>query len=129
MREEPMKKINKGLAGRLKQIQGSMTLRVFAEKIGIGQSTLHNYLHGRDPKGRFLELVAKKLNVNVNWLLTGVGHKYLTNYYPKLEELKKQVAALMSVKQDVSDNKLRAKDRLNGILQMSLEMYQKKYDK
>ncbi|MFC1855037.1 XRE family transcriptional regulator [Thermodesulfobacteriota bacterium] len=61
---------------RLLEVQGGMTLRAFAEKIGVGQSTLHNYLKGRIPKADFIDQACSAMNVNERWILSGKGPKY-----------------------------------------------------
>ncbi len=50
----------------------------FAEKTGVNQTTFHNYLKGRLPKADALESICKVYNVNLNWLVAGIGPKYLT---------------------------------------------------
>lgn len=60
---------NETVAKNLNILQGKMKLREFAAKIGIGQSTLHNYLKGRDSKGLFLKDVCVKTGCDANWLL------------------------------------------------------------
>jgi transcriptional regulator with XRE-family HTH domain len=57
------------LTKRLKQLQGKKTLRTFAEQLGIGQSTLHNYLKGRVPQADFIPLVCTKTGCTADWLL------------------------------------------------------------
>lgn len=53
----------------LRKLKGDMTLRAFANKLGVGQSTLHNYLKGRIPPATFIENVCKKLGCDANVLL------------------------------------------------------------
>jgi transcriptional regulator with XRE-family HTH domain len=53
----------------LLKLQGRMTLRAFADKLDVGQSTLHNYLKGRIPKADFITRTCKKTGCNANWLL------------------------------------------------------------
>jgi transcriptional regulator with XRE-family HTH domain len=74
---------------RLLILKGDRTLRRFADSLGIGQSTLHNYLKGRDPKAEFLRIICTKTGCDANWLL-GLKGKELTNNYTKhqLRELR-----------------------------------------
>lgn len=51
----------------------------FAEKAGIKQATFHNYLNGRTPKADFLNDICSTYNVNLNWLISGRGHKFITD--------------------------------------------------
>jgi transcriptional regulator with XRE-family HTH domain len=54
---------------RLNELQGGMTLRKFAERTGIGQSTLHNYLKGRDIPARMLIKICLRTGCTADWLL------------------------------------------------------------
>ncbi len=49
----------------------------FAQNAGIPQSTFQNYKKGRLPHSDQLIRLKDTYNVNVNWLLTGEGPKYL----------------------------------------------------
>lgn len=64
------------------KLQAGRTLRAFAEYLGIGQSTLHNYLRGRDPSAKYIIKICKKTGCDANWLL-GIRKKYpddITDY-------------------------------------------------
>jgi transcriptional regulator with XRE-family HTH domain len=54
---------------------------VFANKIGMNQATIHNYTKGRAPNTEFYFNVCNILGVNINWLLTGKGEKFLSTQY------------------------------------------------
>lgn len=49
----------KMITKNLKKLQGGKTLRAFSDKCGIGQSTMHNYLKGRDIKGDMIIKICK----------------------------------------------------------------------
>lgn len=53
----------------------------FAEEAGVNQSTLQNYLKGRTPKADALEKICKTYKVNLNWLVAGIGERYLNGAY------------------------------------------------
>ena len=62
---------------RLQEIVGSNVSK-FSRMIGENRQTIDNYLLGRMPRGAFLKKLAERININVNWLLTGVGPKELS---------------------------------------------------
>jgi len=49
----------------------------FAENAGIKQATFHNYLNGRLPSADVLNDICNYYNVNLNWLVSGKGAKYI----------------------------------------------------
>lgn len=49
----------------------------FAKLIGINIQTLHTYIKGRMPSAEALFNICIKLQVNINWLLTGNGPIYI----------------------------------------------------
>lgn len=65
------------IKSRLREIIGSNVSK-FARMIGENRQTIDNYLLGRMPRGEFLKKLAEMNNINVNWLLTGVGPKELS---------------------------------------------------
>jgi transcriptional regulator with XRE-family HTH domain len=52
-------------------------LKKFAEISGINPVTLLNYSKGRTPKADALTNICESFNVNINWLLTGRGERYI----------------------------------------------------
>ena len=51
---------------------------VFANNIGVSQSTFHNYVKkGRSPNAELFYPICNKYNVNLNWLVTGMGSMYI----------------------------------------------------
>jgi transcriptional regulator with XRE-family HTH domain len=50
----------------------------FANKTKLKQATLHNYTKGRPPNAEALFNICKYANININWLLTGEGEKYIS---------------------------------------------------
>ena len=49
----------------------------FAEEAKIHQKTLNNYANGRIPKADALEKICITFKVNLNWLVAGIGEKYI----------------------------------------------------
>jgi TolB-like protein/Flp pilus assembly protein TadD/transcriptional regulator with XRE-family HTH domain len=74
------------IADRLKKIVGDNVAQ-FARELGIHRQTLDNYLKGRIPKADFLNRLAKAKNININWLLMGVGETYLKTWSDKTIEV------------------------------------------
>lgn len=58
---------------------------VFARKIGIPKGTFQSYVDGKLPKPEYLLLISKKINVSIDWLLTGEGEIYLKGSEKSLE--------------------------------------------
>jgi transcriptional regulator with XRE-family HTH domain len=54
---------------RLNTLLGDSKLRELANQIGVGQSTLHNYLRGRIPPATFIKQVSERCGVSSDWLL------------------------------------------------------------
>ena len=50
---------------------------VFAKKIGIPTGTFQSYVDGKLPKPEYLLLISEKINVSIDWLLTGKGDPYI----------------------------------------------------
>lgn len=76
-----------GIIGRLKGIVGDEWGAVsrYAEKVGVPQQTLNNYLKGvRVPSVSSLAIIAEKEGLTLDWLITGEGPKY------KIPDLKKK---------------------------------------
>jgi SOS-response transcriptional repressor LexA len=89
---------------RLLEVQGGMTLRALAEKIGIGQSTLHNYLKGRIPKADFIDQACSAMNINERWLLSGKGPKYRNDLIEEsLQSVKSSMASPNIIIQPTSE--------------------------
>lgn len=57
----------------------------FAKKSGIKVQTLHTYLRGRNPNAESIFNICIKFKINLNWLIAGVGEKYLTKERKKVE--------------------------------------------
>jgi transcriptional regulator with XRE-family HTH domain len=93
------------------------TLRAFAEELGVGQSTLDNYLKGRDSKASFIKLVCQKTGCDANWLL-GLTTDKDTNPQLKLAMLKMHIEARVESDMDVlrrmlqNDNHRKANEKV-----------------
>ena len=67
---------------RLKEIRNSVGLsqKDFGAIMGIAQTSYANYENGRSSiPASLLEALSLKLNLNLNWLITGEGNMYLDN--------------------------------------------------
>ena len=66
-------------ADRIKFIRGSLTQTEFCRKLGINRNTLIKYETNKGfPDFERLQKIHEKLNVNINWLLSGKGNPCLT---------------------------------------------------
>ncbi|MCK8600148.1 helix-turn-helix domain-containing protein [Desulfoferrobacter suflitae] len=64
------------IANRLKEIQGDMSIREFARKLGFVHTTVHAYVQGgRVPTAEFIVRVCEQFDISPRWLLTGQGLK------------------------------------------------------
>lgn len=71
----------KSLPERIKFLRGSMTQKEFAQILGIGKSLISDYEVGRTkPTSEILAKMCELKNVNLNWLLSGKGQPYITDY-------------------------------------------------
>ena len=74
---------------RLKEIRNSQGLsqKDFGLIMGIAQTSYANYESGRSSiPASLLESLAEKLNINLNWLITGEGPMYLDNHKEKRQD-------------------------------------------
>jgi len=71
------KEYTKRIAARLAQIRGGRSQRSFALSLGVNQQNINRYERGTIPSAEFLTILLLKERVNINWLLTGKGNKYL----------------------------------------------------
>ena len=62
-----------GFSNRLRFLQGDMSDRAFAAKIGISPTSLSNYLNGQTPGVDKVVGIAASCGVSVAWLITGYG--------------------------------------------------------
>lgn len=58
---------------RLKILMDDLSVRKFAERLGMAPTTLQEYLKGRMPPADFVVRVCERLEINPWWLLTGNG--------------------------------------------------------
>lgn len=66
---------------RIKFIRGDKTQSCFAKELGIGNHTgiSHYERDVYEPGSSFLAALARIKNVNLNWLVTGDGEKFIKN--------------------------------------------------
>jgi len=72
-----------GIKDRIRRIIDNDCKRsnaVFAERINIVPSTIQKWDDQHLPNGDTLQRIHKEFNVDINWLLTGVGERHTKNY-------------------------------------------------
>lgn len=71
---------DKAFIGRIWSIIRDVgTQSALAEKIGTSQGTIADWVNrGSFPSTKHLANLKEKLNININWLITGIGPRYLT---------------------------------------------------
>lgn len=62
---------------RLSESFGFATMAAIARRLGVPHATVRNYFGGRMPSPDVLIKIARETNVSLNWLLTGLGQKFL----------------------------------------------------
>ncbi|MCI5211860.1 MAG: XRE family transcriptional regulator [Candidatus Electrothrix sp. ATG2] len=55
----------------------SGNIKKFAEITGIKETTFYNYTNGRNPNLESLKKICIAFKINLNWLVTGIGEKYI----------------------------------------------------
>lgn len=64
------------IAKRLRKIRGKRSQRGFALELGVNQQNVNRYECAENvPHASFLIQLVRQERVNLNWLLTGVGHE------------------------------------------------------
>jgi len=77
-----MDKIKQMLGLRIKEVikQSSYTQKEIAQKLDISENGLSNYITGkRVPDALLVAQFAQLCNININWLLLGVGEMFLSS--------------------------------------------------
>ena len=90
-------KLNQTSIGdRIRIIRGYLEQPEFAKEIGVARNTVSSYENNNiTPAGKVLLKMYKKLNVNINWLLSGEGDPYLkTELENKIEKMESRIKAL-----------------------------------
>ncbi len=59
------------IADRLKFIMGDLSVRKFAERLGMSPTTVQEYLKGRTPPADFIVRVCERFDLDSWWFLTG----------------------------------------------------------
>jgi len=66
------------VAKRLEEARGGVSQNRLAKEIGYAQQHINRYERGFVPKSyTLLDKLARIKNININWLLTGEGDKYI----------------------------------------------------
>lgn len=61
------------LCGRLAQIRGKRSLKLFGKQVGFSSETVRRYLAGQRPSSEFLMKVCSTQDISALWLLSGKG--------------------------------------------------------
>jgi phage repressor protein C with HTH and peptisase S24 domain len=64
-----------GFSVRLRELQGGLSDRAFAARIGISPTSLYNYLNGQTPGVDKVVGIAGACGVSIAWLITGIGDR------------------------------------------------------
>lgn len=63
-----------GIGERVKHVRGELNQRDFAELLGVAKGSISQIEQGKAmPSGDFLLKIKQALDVDMNWLLTGMG--------------------------------------------------------
>lgn len=85
----------KSFEDRFRSLRGVLTQEEFAKQIGITKQKVSNYEKGIvKPTYEVFALLAEKLNINLNWLITGRGHQIFVikkEEYLTRKKLKKSI--------------------------------------
>lgn len=97
------KQTNVTIADRLQTLVNELcggNGKQFAENANILSVTLYNYLKGRTPKADALSNICLTYNVNLNWLVSGVGDRYIIN---TIGELPAKCSLVFDDNPDIAD--------------------------
>ena len=81
----------------------NISAQKLADKLGVSLGAIQQYERGtREPNYNFLFQLNTKLNVNINWLMTGKGNMFVLPEFEKVEdEFKNKVRQVfMEMKQE-----------------------------
>lgn len=74
--------MNNDFTQRLKEAFEFASMAEIARRIDVPHATVRNYFHGRMPAPEVLIKIASQTNISINWLLTGVGPKFVSGCEP-----------------------------------------------
>ncbi len=63
-------------AARLRILVAESSVSAFARKVGLSESLIRKYLNGTEPSLSRADLIARRVNVSLEWLATGCGYQY-----------------------------------------------------
>ena len=63
-------------AARLRILVADSSVSAFARKVGLSESLIRKYLNGTEPSLSRADLIARRVNVSLEWLATGCGYQY-----------------------------------------------------
>ena len=102
---------------RLSEIRGVKTFEKFADELGIARTTYMRYEKGETPSFELLYNLCTVMHININWLFTGKGTKYLlsdtiTDKDLLIQELKEENNKLKSLYSSTVDNFIKMTDSM-----------------
>jgi len=72
---------------RVKELREGLTQKEFAQRIGIGYQLISDYETGRtQPSTEILDKFVNNAHVNLIWLFTGIGNKYIDKSFKTVNE-------------------------------------------
>ncbi len=74
----PVLQVSQRLRTLRKELFGERGQAEFARRLGVSQPRYNRYEKGRLPTADFLCALRKVFKIDINWLLTGVGQKYVS---------------------------------------------------
>ena len=75
---------------RIKELRGSSTQEQFAEMVGVGHQLISDYETGRTkPTTEILSKFVNNAKINLTWLFTGKGEKFIKNEFVLSDKLVK----------------------------------------
>lgn len=86
-KKSTLKNLKKEVGGRIKvfRLDKKKAQNVLASELQVHQSTITNIEHGTTfPKVNYLHYFYEKYGLNLNWLVTGVGEKYMNGAKKKI---------------------------------------------
>lgn len=79
---EGLNQKSQNLSTRMKDLVAEFTdgnVLKFAKLINTSDTNIRNYIAGRQPSTEILSSIAQTFNINLHWLITGIGNKLLND--------------------------------------------------
>lgn len=68
---------SKSMGERIREIRGNLSQNEFARRLNVSQSSVGRYEHDSVPDANFLKAIYTEFEVNLNWLVSGEGPRFL----------------------------------------------------